>query len=89
MQFIETTKNNISDNYYRDSYSKIIGNFADEYEMKLNDIQKLMTYKLYKGVVKDSNHNKENIIKNSFKLIIKRLFLSDYDTFQPTGKITI
>lgn len=95
MQFTETIKNKITsyqyilDNYYLDTYSNIVEDFADEYEMLFSDIQKLMTYELYMEVVKESNSNEENIIENSFKLIQKRLFLSEYDIFQPTGKMTI
>lgn len=95
MQLTENTKDNISayqyilDNYHLDTYWNILENFADEYEMVLTDIQELMPYEFYMNVVKESNHNDEDIINNIHKFISKRLFLSDYDVFQPKGKITI
>lgn len=95
MQFTETIKDKITayqyilDNYHIDTYSNIVEDFADEYEMALSEIQKLMTYELYMKIVKESNSNVENITRNSFKFIQKRLFLSEYDIFQSNGKITI
>ena len=78
-----------TDQYMLDSYLNVLNNFAYKYEMLLIDIEELFPYQLYIELVKESNSNVENIINNSFKLIQKRLFLSDYDIFQPTGKITI
>jgi len=78
-----------TDQYMLDSYLNVLNDFAYKYEMLVIDIQELMPYELYIDLVKESNSNAENIIDNSFKLIQKRLFLSDYDIFQTTGKITI
>ena len=95
MQYTETIKNNttayqyILDNYHLDTYFNVLDDFANEYEIPLGDIQGLMTFELYMDVVEKSNYNIEEIEQNSFKLIKKRLFLSDYDKFQPIGSITI
>ena len=95
MQYTETIKNNttayqyILDNYHLDTYLNILDNFANEYEIPLSDIQELMTYELYMDVFKESNFNIEETIETSFILIKKRLFLSDYDKFQPIGQITL
>ena len=95
MQYTETIKNNttayqyILDNYHLDAYFNVLDDFANEYEIPLSDIQGLMTFELYMDIVEKSNYNIEEIEQNSFKLIKKRLFLSDYDKFQPIGSITI
>ena len=95
MQFTETMIDNKTayqyslHNYQLDTYSNILNNFSFEYKMPLSDIQKLMTYELYMKVVKESNSKVRDLLENSFKLIKKRLFLSDYDVYHPIGQITI